>query len=202
MDERERPPSPYADVPVAPRRPDLAALAAGREVELEIGFGRGHFVLARAAARPEALVVGLEVRRKWVGLVDARARRAGLDNVVAWLGDARAVLAAAGPDGVASWVFLHFPDPWWKKRHRKRLLLTSRLAADLARLLRPGGRLLVQTDVEERARLYRGVLEAEPRLEALPLPDGASPVAERSHREQKCLEAGLEVHRLLFERTG
>lgn len=201
MAERERPPSPYADVPTAPRGVDLAALGRGREVELEIGFGRGHFLLARAAARPGSLLVGLEVRRKWVGLTDARARRAGLDNVVVWLGDARSVLAEAGPAGALSWVFLHFPDPWWKKRHQKRLLLSSRTAADVARLLGPGGRLLVQTDVEERATLYRGVLEGEPALEALPLEPDVPAVPEQSHRERKCLEAGLPVFRLLYEKV-
>ena len=193
--------NPYSDVPVVPSEVDLGELAAGREVELDIGFGRGHFLLARAAARPGALVVGLEVRRKWVALAAARATRAGLDNAVAWLGDARSVLGGLGPDAVLSWAFVHFPDPWWKKRHEKRRVLSSSMAGQIARLLRPGGRLLVQTDVDDRAAAFRGTLEAEPGLRALALEPDRSPVEQASHRERKCLDAGLPVFRLLYEKT-
>ena len=198
---RQRAPkNPYSGVPAVPERVDLDALARGREVEIDLGFGRGHFVLARAAARPGALLIGLELRRKWVGVVAGRAARAGLDNVLLWYGDARSALARFAPDGAVSWIFVHFPDPWWKKRHEKRLLLVGPTVREIQRLLGPGGRLLVQTDVADRAAAYGRVLAAEPGLRQVEIAPGTSPIPEQSHRESKCLEAGLEVHRLLFEK--
>ena len=76
--------NPYSDVPSAPSELDL--LEIGSELELEIGFGRGHFILDRAEAQPKAFVLGLEMRRKWVALVASRAERRGLENVkTEWL---------------------------------------------------------------------------------------------------------------------
>jgi tRNA (guanine-N7-)-methyltransferase len=150
------------------------------------------------------LLLGLETRRKWVGLARRRAAARGLGNVEPWFGDARAVLGTWGPPGAFAAIFVNFPDPWWKKRHQKRLVVEAEAVGVMARLLRPGGALFVQTDVAERAAAYRAVLEAEPRLHEArgrgEGADGSNPFGVASHREGKCLEAGLPVFRLLFER--
>jgi tRNA (guanine-N7-)-methyltransferase len=198
--------NPYSNVPAAPTSIDLAELAEGRDVEIDIGFGRGHFVLDRARARPEALILGLEMRRKWVGLVSERAARRGLTNLQVWYGDARYLLADWGPAASLSAAFINFPDPWWKERHQKRLVVSPSTVRELARLLRPGGQLLVQTDVEDRVGFYRAALESEPSLREA-LGDAASPldhnpIGTQSHREKKCAQAGLPVYRLFFEKIS
>lgn len=55
-------------------------------------------------------------------------------------------------------VFMHFPDPWWKKRHEKRLVMGDVFLTQVTRLLAPGGELFIQTDVEERADQYEALL--------------------------------------------
>ncbi len=196
--------NPYRNVPSVPDGLDLSTLAAsGVELELEIGFGRGQFALARAQARPNAHVLGLEVRRKWVGVLRARAERLRIDNVTFYHGDGKMNLPQFGPDGVLSWAFVHFPDPWWKKKHRKRLVVTAESVAHLARLLEPGrGKLLIQTDVPDRGELYHQVVAAEPTLELIELDHGERAVDQMSHREKKCLETGLPVWRVLAQRKG
>jgi tRNA (guanine-N7-)-methyltransferase len=98
--------------------------------------------------------------------------------------------------------YVHFPDPWWKKRHEKRRVLTSALLAELARVLVPGGELFIQTDVEERALAYEGLVAALPEL----APFGSSArVAENpyqavSPRERRARADGLPVVRLRFRR--
>lgn len=157
-------PSPHRELPVpygemarrAPEGPisfDALFDAAGGDGprELEVGFGRGRFLLERAVAAPESRLLGVEIKAKWGHLVEERRKREGLANAVALAGDARLVLPRLGPDAALDRAFLHFPDPWWKKRHGKRRVLDEDFLREVARLLKPSGELFVQTDVEERA---------------------------------------------------
>jgi len=104
-------------------------------------------------------------------------------------------------------VFVHFPDPWWKKRHRKRLVVRDAFLDQVARLLEPGGELFVQTDVEERATAYEGLVGLDERFR--PAGDAPSsprladnPYGARSPRERRAIADGLPVHRLRYERVG
>jgi tRNA (guanine-N7-)-methyltransferase len=148
--------SPYADAPRLPGEPssevDVRALVKGEWLEIEVGPGRGGFLFERAAAAPGAGLVGLEVRRKWAAIVDARLAKLGLGSRArVFAEDAREALPRMRPSGAFKRAFLHFPDPWWKKRHQKRLVMGDVFLVEMGRLLEPGGELFVQTDVEERA---------------------------------------------------
>lgn len=198
---------PYADAPRLPEGDvvDPRALfgSARAPVELEIGPGRGGFIMERLELDANARVLGLEIRRKWASIVDERLKKRGLSErgrVVAE--DARSALGRFA-SGSLRVVYVHFPDPWWKKRHAKRLLITPALVADVARALTAGGELFIQTDVLERARGYEAVVAGEPRL----LPWGASPLVAdnpygaKSPRERRALEDGLPVYRLRYRRA-
>jgi tRNA (guanine-N7-)-methyltransferase len=144
----------------APRLPesegvDLRTLVGGDWVELEIGPGRGWFLVERADVEPRAGLVGLEIRRKWATVVDARLARRGLaPRARVFAEDALYALPRLAPSASVRRVFLHFPDPWWKRRHWKRLVMGDALLDQVARLLEPGGEFFIQTDVEERAAAY------------------------------------------------
>lgn len=178
---------------------DLAHLLPGTgPVELEIGYGHGRFLLERAAACPDVRLVGVEIKRKWAYLVAERATRRGLGNTTAWAADARFVLPRI-PDATLTRVFMHFPDPWWKKRHAKRSLLGDTLLDDVARLLVSGGEFFVQTDVSERAELHLEALARHPAF-ALAGEGGYldhNPYGARSNREVRADEDGLPVYRTL-----
>jgi len=103
-------------------------------------------------------------------------------------------------------VFLHFPDPWWKKRHEKRLVMGDVVLAEIVRLLEPGGALFVQTDVEDRAALYRAQVATRPEL--VPSGDVAgdptlaeNPYGARSPREHRAIADGLPIHRMRWKRA-
>ncbi|MDD5308010.1 MAG: tRNA (guanosine(46)-N7)-methyltransferase TrmB [Deltaproteobacteria bacterium] len=202
-----RPPRPYEDVPRLPETGPiaLAGLFPGEApVELEIGFGRGHFLIGRAALLPATRFFGLETRRKWVHVVAERAARAGCANMVVRHADARATLARMEPEGGLARIFVNFPDPWWKTRHEKRMVLTPSFLKDAARLLADGGEIFVQTDVDFRAEAYLGALLSEESLE--PLGENGridmNPFGARSLRERRCEEVGLPIHRMLFARRS
>ncbi len=199
------PPIRYQDV--APRPPegeiDLGALLPGEgPLEIDVGFGRGMSVFERAKVAPDARIVGIEIKSKWAYRVEERRRREGLGRVRVLWGDARDILHRAGPDGSVRRVFVHFPDPWWKKRHRKRRVLGDDLLDDIARLLASDGELYVQTDVVERAEDYLSLLRDHERFDLMG-DDGyvpANPFGAVSNRERRAEQDGLPVYRILARR--
>lgn len=118
-------------------------------VEIEIGPGRGDVALAFAAARPGTNFFAVEHA---TGMADAVAREAAarrLGNLRCIAGDARCVLGRLVPAASVAAVHVYFPDPWPKTRHRNRRLFdTPVLAEAVARVLVPGGRAHVASDLE------------------------------------------------------
>ncbi|HEY8431557.1 MAG TPA: tRNA (guanosine(46)-N7)-methyltransferase TrmB, partial [Sandaracinaceae bacterium] len=167
------------------------------------GFGRGRSLLERASEHPELRVIGVELKAKWAAKVEARRVARGIENARVLRADVRELLARSGPDGCLARVFVHFPDPWWKKRHGKRRVIGGELLDQLARLIAPGGELFVQTDVEERAEEYARLLLEHPAFEPAraELAIAENPFA-RSNREVRAEEDGLPVYRLLARRRA
>lgn len=209
--EGERAPYPYANPPrLAPDEGDVdldVFLGADGPLELVIGPGRGAFVVERSDEAPEARILGMEIRRKWAQRVDERLERLGKHpRVRVVCEDAKLALPRIVPDGLLARVFIHFPDPWWKKRHQKRLVVVDPLIAQLVRLLADDAELFLQTDVPERADDYRARLDGFSEL----VPDGDvadSPVIEtnpyraRSNRERRADQDGLPVYRMRYRRA-
>lgn len=135
---------PSIRCPDAPFSP--AELKPGAaEVWLEIGFGGGEHMAAQAQRRPDVLILGAEPFLNGVASALRHIDEMGLDNVRLHDSDVRALIAHL-PDASLSRVFILFPDPWPKARHHKRRLIQPELLADLARVLRPGGRLRFASD--------------------------------------------------------
>jgi tRNA (guanine-N7-)-methyltransferase len=188
-------------------RIDVRSLAAGAWIELEVGPGRGWFLVERAEAEPRVALVGMEIRRKWASIVDKRLAARGLSaRARVFAEDARAALPRLAPDASVRRVFLNFPDPWWKKRHEKRLVVQPGFLDEVARLLEPGGELFVQTDVEERAQVYARLLTEDARfVPAGDVPGTAhladNPYVARSPRERRAIADGLPIYRLRWSRS-
>jgi tRNA (guanine-N7-)-methyltransferase len=115
------------------------------EAWLEIGFGGGEHLAAQAARRPDVLFIGAEPFQNGVASALRHIDEAGLTNVRVHDGDARDLLARL-PDASLERIFILFPDPWPKARHNKRRLLQADTAAELARVLKVGGRLRFASD--------------------------------------------------------
>ncbi len=160
-------------------------------LQLEIGFGRGVFLSELAAAQPQVGFLGFEVRSRNCLELLKRIDRLGLTNVRMVLADVRSVSPWLFPDAVVDAVYMLFPDPWWKKRHHKRRLLTPETLASLRRIMRPGALFSLKTDVPQTAELADQSFAATPGFEqAYPRALDHLP---RSHRERRCLKVGLPV---------
>lgn len=208
LDERKRR-GPYAHAPRLPEgdEVDLRSLGTGSWIELEIGPGpKAGFLVERAQAAPEALLVGLEIRRKWATVGDERLAKIGARaRARVFCEDARFALPRLRPDASVRRVFLHFPDPWWKKRHQKRLVMGDAFLEQIARLLEPGGELFIQTDVGERAELYANMVAAHAAFVPAGDVEGSptlaeSPYGARSPREHRAIADGLPVYRMRWRR--
>ncbi|UCF47258.1 MAG: tRNA (guanosine(46)-N7)-methyltransferase TrmB [Myxococcales bacterium] len=191
----------------APRAPEgrfsLEELIEGSgPLELDIGFGRGLSLFERASASPQSRIVGIEVKTKLAYKVNERLQKRDLRNVKILCGDAREILKRSEPSGSVDRVALHFPDPWWKKRHDKRRVIGEALLTELARLMKPGAQLFIQTDVEHRAQQYAAQLRETPGF-TLASASGYiedNPFDARSNREKRAVEDGLPVWRILATR--
>lgn len=121
-------------------------LAGSAEAWLEIGFGGGEHMASQAARAPEVLIVGCEPFLNGVASAVRHVAEQELKNVRILDGDARELVSRL-PDGCLDRVFILFPDPWPKARHHKRRIVQADMVAELARVLKPGGRLRFATDV-------------------------------------------------------
>lgn len=200
--------NPYFDAPRLPEGPvvDPRTLVGAERapIELEIGPGRGGFLFERLAAFPGVRMLGLEVRLKWAKIVDNKLAERGFADRARVFADDAVQAVQRFPDACLSAVFIHFPDPWWKKRHEKRLVVRDRLTAELGRVMVPGAELFIQTDVEERAAAYADLVG---RCECF-VPAGIEariadhPYVARSPRERRAMADGLPIHRLRYRRVG
>ncbi len=172
-------------------------------LELELGSGAGGFALAYTALNPQVNYVAIEWRKKYAREVEHRARTRGLSNLRVVEADARAVVPRLfGPMSLAA-VHFQFPDPWWKRSHQKRQLLSPEFASLLFTLLLPGGLFDLRTDVEDRARAMLGTLEEAGFTN--PLGPGAfhpdDPAEPVSSRERRYLASGQPVYRARLRKS-
>ncbi len=181
------------------------ALSFGRRAPctLEIGFGMGDTLAATALARPERNFIGIEVHLPGVGALLRLIEAHGLTNVRVIRHDAVEVLQhMIAPDSLGE-INLFFPDPWPKKRHHKRRIVTAEFAALMASRLVPGGLLHMATDWESYAEQMLEVVSAEPTLANTA--DGFAPRPDarpQTRFERRGLALGHVVHDLVFRRRA
>jgi tRNA (guanine-N7-)-methyltransferase len=117
---------------------------------LEIGYGGGEHLARQALARPETGFIGAEVFSGGIAKLLQAIDEEAIGNVRLFTDDALKLLLKL-PDASLDEVFLLYPDPWPKTRHHKRRFVSPTTLAELARVLKPGGRFNFATDIEDYA---------------------------------------------------
>lgn len=123
-------------------------------LHLDIGCGRGRFLLQMADFKPDWNFLGLEIREPLVDEANQLRDELGLTNLHYLFCNANSSLSQilnSLPSGVLQYVSIQFPDPWFKKRHQKRRVVQPELVAVLAANLATGGVVFIQSDIEEVA---------------------------------------------------
>jgi tRNA (guanine-N7-)-methyltransferase len=169
-------------------------------VEVEVGFGKGLFLVTTAPAHPEINFLGIEIARKYQLFTATRLAKRRLGNVRLVKADTRQFFGDYLADSCCQAIHVYFPDPWWKKRHLKRRVFTGDFVVQCTRVLQTAGQLHVATDVEKYFQVIIELVGNETALQRLPT------VAENdsylTNFERKSRERGRTVFRADFVKNG
>ena len=167
-------------------------------LEVEIGSGKARFLIEAARAAPAHDFVGLELSLAYYRICRERLARAGVSNARIVRADARRFVEVALPPSSVRAFHVYFPDPWPKKRQRKRRFLDGRALEVLSSRLAPGGLLRIATDHADYAAVIDPLLESVPGLDRLAW--SALPTPPATHYELKYRAEGREIWRFLLIR--
>ncbi len=182
-----------------PQPIDLKAVFAepAKPLLLDIGCARGRFLLRMAEAQPEWNYLGVEIREPLVDEANRLGREAGFDNLhyefcnaMLWLGR----LLGDIPTSTLQMVTIQFPDPWFKKKHAKRRMVTRELVETVIGRLGVGGEIFVQTDIRFLAEEMFELFRAEKRITETEV----KAFAIKTEREKAVEAKGLPVFRAMF----
>ncbi|MBP7935887.1 MAG: tRNA (guanosine(46)-N7)-methyltransferase TrmB [Phycisphaerae bacterium] len=174
-------------------------------VEMEIGTGKGGFLLRRAQAHPDRRFFGIEWANKICRYVADRMVRHGVTNVRLMRTDARHLVMYQMPPECVTIIHIYHPDPWPKKRHHKRRLIQPALLAAVVEILVPGGRVAIQTDHAEYFEQIRAVARGEPRLEEVAFDVPEAGVVEgrvQTNFEIKYLREGRTLYQMALRKRA
>lgn len=181
----------------------LDAMACfGRDADrvLEIGFGMGHAFLKQVQANPDVDFIGVEVHTPGVGSVLNKALDVELTNLAVYNEDVMQVLQKAIPDGSLTKLQLFFPDPWPKKRHHKRRLVSLDFIGLVAQKLKSAGIFHMATDWEPYAEYMEEVMASSPQF--VRIKEDNIPLPRFSTRfERRGLALGHAVVDLAYQKT-
>jgi tRNA (guanine-N7-)-methyltransferase len=188
--------------PDPPQPLNLAAVFGNAQpVEMEVGFGKGLFLLTSALGNAQTNFLGIEIERKYQLFTANRIAKRNLTNVRLIQTDVRTYLRDCIPTASIQVIHVYFPDPWWKKRHQKRRVFTPSFVAECTRVLKPGGVLRVATDVEEYFRIILELLHQQMSLCEQTWLDADLPIAAATNFERKARERGHPIFRSAFGRV-
>ncbi|HEX7151881.1 MAG TPA: tRNA (guanosine(46)-N7)-methyltransferase TrmB [Thermoanaerobaculia bacterium] len=165
-------------------------------VILEIGSGKGRFLIATATERPDLNVIGIEKALHYHRVIRARVQKRNLTNLCLINHDAFLVLREMIPDASLSEVHIYFPDPWPRKKERKRRIIRPEVLEQLRRVLVPGGAAIYVTDHHEYYEAVAPIIEEWfPKSERrTPGPDDPP----RTNYEAKYREEGRPIFEMRF----
>lgn len=173
-------------------------LKESKPLDIEIGFGKGQFVIEKAQAYKDINFVGFEVKKKLVKEAQAKIDKLELENIYIESSYANVAIPTKIPQGRVRFMYVNFPDPWWKKRHKKRRILQPDYIKLFYNALQLGGIIYVRTDVKEYEEFVIesfSEFDTFERVEHDIITDNI-----KSNREVRCMSEGLDIYYLAFKK--
>ena len=174
-------------------------------LEIDIGSGKGMFLASASAERPDHNFLGIEVSGKYARFCAAKLASRRAPNARMIHGNAKDFLSEVLPGGQVTALHVYFPDPWWKKRHKRRRVMNEPFVRDMQRTLLPGGKLHFWTDVEEYFATTIALISAATDLTGplhVPVRSPKHDLDYRTHFERRMRLHGEPVFRAEFVKKG
>lgn len=185
------------------RRYDFADVFGNMNpVELELGIGKGRFLIQQAESRPDVNFVGVEWASRYYRLVAKRAAKRGLNNIRILRDDAAHFIRDTVGDDCIHAVHVYFPDPWPKARHLKRRLVQPWFAREAARVLIDGGLVRLATDHPDYAVQMEEVFNADADFEQTFRAIGDETPEGVTNWEVKFRAEGRTIHKFDYRRKA
>jgi tRNA (guanine-N7-)-methyltransferase len=175
-------------------------LASSKTLEVDLGCGRGRFLLARAGRFPETAFIGIERIPLRLQKVDTRATTNGLTNIRLIQAEALNAVQAILPPNSVTTFFLYFPDPWPKRRHHCRRLVNTTFISAIYRTLIPGGCIHIGTDHAEYFDAILKVWKKESRFQEIQ--PYIPPEEEETDFGMLFRKQGLSANRCSFQKSA
>ncbi|MBU4201200.1 MAG: tRNA (guanosine(46)-N7)-methyltransferase TrmB [Verrucomicrobia bacterium] len=167
-----------------------------RALEVDLGCGKGRFLLAHAARHPEVSFLGIDCLLLRILAVEREARRRQLSNIRLVYVEACYAISYLLPARSVTTFYIFFPDPWPKRRHHRRRLFDEGFLNGLDRTLIPGGAIHIATDHEDYLEAIRKVFSSDGRFD--PGPPLKLDARERTDFELQFLNKRLPIGRCSF----
>jgi tRNA (guanine-N7-)-methyltransferase len=167
-------------------------------LEVEIGCGKGRFLLSRAASHPQSNFLGIDRMLRRLRKTDKKIIRAGLTNVKLLRIEASYAFDKLLPPSSVSVIYVFFPDPWPKRRHHPRRLFSPAFMNSLQKVLIPGGLIYLATDHIDYSDWIRKLFSEDHRFEKTPHLEPLE--EERTEFETLFLKKGTPIERSGFRK--
>ena len=175
-----------------------------RPVEIEIGCGRGMFIIKRALENPQINFLGIEKSARFFRMLAERVKKSGAHNIRLLRTEAAYLMKKFVPANSVKAVHVYFPDPWPKKRHRKRRLVNGSFFESVARILLPDGLFFFATDFQD---YFDEIITIAPSCHGLKResdeelsPPVVNPDAAATTYERKYLIQGKVIYRAVYKK--
>jgi tRNA (guanine-N7-)-methyltransferase len=173
-------------------------LAEPFPVDIEIGFGKGLFILQKARVYKNINFIGFEIKTGLVKYVENIIERENLENIYVERSYADISIPEKIPAGRIRNIYINFPDPWWKRRHKKRRILQKEFINLFYNILKLDGTIYVRTDVKEYSDFVK---ENFAEFDAfVPVEHDIISDNIMSNREIRCQNEGLDIYYLAFKK--
>lgn len=186
-------------------KPDWSEVfAVKRPLEIDIGCGKGDFIFERAENNPDINVIGIDVREAFFEILKKRRSDYEKDNIFVLRANINFSITELFKPETISKIHIYFPDPWFKKRHQKRRIVTPELIDNCLSILVTGGELHLATDVEPLAAEMLEICAEKPTIKNLAASgnyyDGRI-FTETTNWEKHLIKAGKPIWRTAFKKN-
>ncbi len=170
-------------------------------VYLEIGFGSGIVLRDRAIKEPNVFHLGFEAQNIYIIRTEEFLKKHKIENVNLLNCDAKYIIPRFIPFESIEKIMIYYPDPWWKKKHKKYILFDLTFIGDLFRVLKKGGTINIKTDVDEYFEKIKELFNLFDYFEETPFND-KSCETNKSTFELNAIKEGRNLNKIAYIKKG